>query len=432
MESLKVVLARKSELGRLWRFLNFQVRIWPRCLKLMFKNNSPQVAASLSYHTIFGIVPLAIVILLVFAWVNSVSRLGFSVKDILYKQAFFKVEYPNPDDPDTKFTLAEKVDEIVNNALNKISTGSITIIGVIFVIWAAMQLLITIEQTFNNIWHAERGRNLARRIINFWALLTLGPILAGAGIFASIEYGGEFRTSLFAYIQPLIPYIMTVIFFFCLYYFMPNTKVRFRPALWGAAMAGLAWTIAKWGFEIYVTKVIPNQAIYGIMGLIPLAVFWIYLSWLIVLFGLQLTYTTQNIKSIEDAEVEVSRKYSGHFIANDAAVINIMRFIAEAFAKKQAPVETETICAQFNITPEFTGRILKHLVEQGLLVQTASPSAGYFPATEAENIKLSDISAAVAKASFAQIYKDGTDRLKEVIEKQSQTLGHSSLKEMIS
>ena len=252
----------------------------------------------MSYQTIFGIVPLAIVILMVFTWINSVSNIGFNVKSILYEQAFFNATYPAPNKPGVEIKLADKIDEIVTNALANINKGSITIVSVIFIVWAALALLITIEQAFNNIWHVSEGRNFARRIINYWTLLTLGPLLIGAGIYASTQYGGELKASLLSYVGPVIPYLMTLIAFFCLYYLMPNVKVFTKPALWGAAVAALAWNIAKCGFGLYVTKLIPNQAVYGIMGLIPLAIFWIYLSWLIVLFGLQLTYTTQNIKSL--------------------------------------------------------------------------------------------------------------------------------------
>ena len=137
-------------------------------------------------------------------------------------------------------------------------------------------------------------------------------MLIGAGIYVSTQYGSEIEVSLVSYLKPLIanviPFLLTFIAFFLLYFLMPNVKVSVQPALWGALIAALAWSLAKWGFGLYVVKGIPYWKIYGVMGLIPLAVFWIYVSWLIVLFGLQLTYTTQNIKSIEDAEAEAAGK----------------------------------------------------------------------------------------------------------------------------
>ena len=270
-----------AELGKMWRFINFQLRIWPQCVRLLIKNRATQVAAALSYQTIFGIVPLAIVVLMVFAWINSFSNLGFSIKNLLIEQAFFNVPYPT-ENPDVHITLADKIDEILRNALTNINKGSITIISVVFIIWAALALLITIEQAFNNMWHVSEGRSLARRIINYWTLLTLGPVLIGAGIYASTRYGGELKVSMLSYIGPLVPYLMALIAFFCLYFLMPNVRVSPKAAMWGAAVAAIVWNIAKWGFAVYVTKGILYWKVYGIMGLIPLTVFWIYLSWLIV------------------------------------------------------------------------------------------------------------------------------------------------------
>jgi YihY family inner membrane protein len=430
MENLSAAMAdSKAELGKMWRFINFQLRIWPQCARLLIKNRATQVAAALSYQTIFGIVPLAIVVLMVFAWINSVSNLGFSVKSLLLEQAFFNIPYPT-DNPAVHITLADKIDDILKNALANINTGSITIVGVVFVIWAAIALLITIEAAFNTIWHVPEERSLARRIINYWTMLTLGPMLIGAGIYASTQYGGELNVSMLSRIAPVLTYLTAFIAFFCLYYLMPNVKVKARAAMWGSAVATVAWTIARWGFAVYVTKGIPYWKIYGVMGLIPLAVFWIYLSWLIVLFGLELTYTTQNLKSIEDAEAEAAARQEAGFIANEMTIINVMGYIAHEFAQRRGPVEVQTICREFKIPAEFTNVLLGHLVNKGLLLKTAEPHVGFVLAAEPANIKLSDISVAIAAASLAQPAASREDTLAEISKKQKELLEQYTLEQL--
>jgi membrane protein len=432
MENVKAV-STAQELGRLWRFANFQLRMWPQCARLLIKNRATQVAAALSYQTIFGIVPLAIVILMVFAWVNSFSNLGFSVKNLLLEQAFFNAPYPT-ENPDVNITLADKIDEILKNALTKIDKGSITIVSIVFIVWASLALLITIERAFNNIWHVSEGRSLARRIINYWTLLTLGPVLIGVGIYVSSRFGGELNVSALSYIGPaisyIVPYLLTFIAFFCLYFLMPNVKVSPKAAMWSAALAALVWSIAKWGFGEYVTELIPYQAVYGIMGLIPLAVFWIYLSWLIVLFGLQLTYTMQNLKSIEEAQAEAAMGHETNFIANDITAINIMRHISNAFEQSRTPVETQTLCSELKLSPDFANRLLDHLVDKGLLVKTSEPRVGFVPATDPANIKLSYIADAVAAASLAQSAEDQQDKLAEISKKQKELLRQYTLKQL--
>ena len=84
-----------------------------------------------------------------------------------------------------------------------------------------------------------------------------------------------------------------------------------------------------------------------------MTVVWIYITWLTVLFGLQLTYTTQHLKSLDAAEIAAARKTEEHFIANDLTIINIVREIAEAFQDNQAPVLPEDICGKLDIPAEF-------------------------------------------------------------------------------
>ena len=81
-----------------------------------------------------------------------------------------------------------------------------------------------------------------------------------------------------------------------LYKLMPNTQVRWRPALWGAFVAAGLAEASKWGFGLYVSQALPYLKLYGAIGLVPLFLFWLYLGWLIILFGLELAYTLQAMK----------------------------------------------------------------------------------------------------------------------------------------
>jgi membrane protein len=263
-------------------------------------------------------------------------------------------------------------------------------------------MLITIENSFNAIWGVSRGRNLIQRITYYWAFLTLGPLLFGVAVYVNTRYSiaGHFSQSIFTYIGPVVPFIVAFVGLFALYMLMPNAKVSAKAAVWGAIIAAIAWTVAKWGFGLYMVKLIPYNVIYGILGLIPLSVLWIYITWLIVLFGLQLTFTTQNLKTIEEAEKAAARRHQEYFLATDLQVMNIMKFICTAFEKKNVPVPSELICSQLNIPADFTEKVLNHLVKAKLLLKISEPLAGFAPATVAENVKLSDVYDAVKNASF--------------------------------
>jgi membrane protein len=219
--------------------------------------------------------------------------------------------------------------------------------------------------------------------------------------------------------------------FFLLYLLLPNTKVKFRAAIWGAVIAAIVWTIAKWGFKLYVVKFIPYNQIYGALGLIPLGIFWIYLSWFIVLFGLQLTYTTQHLSSLDAAEIAAAQKQEEYFIANDLTIMNMVGEIASAFKAGDGPVEAETISSKLNMPSEFTEKVLSHLVAKGILARASEPKEGFLPAKSPDDMKLSEIAAAISLASFGQS-ADALAGLRKVVRSQQEMFSQFNVTQLIS
>ena len=181
----KLLSTPTAQLGKAGRFAVFQIKLWSHCARLLKKNRSGQQAAALSYHTIFGIVPLAIVMLLIFQSFPAYSGVGEKVKSFIYEQANFS-DFSSPvsdaKDPEKTIALTERLDEMVGKFFTGTSTGAVTLFSVLIVIWAALALLSTIERAFNNIWRVGRGRSFLHRMINYWAILTLGTLFIGVGI----------------------------------------------------------------------------------------------------------------------------------------------------------------------------------------------------------------------------------------------------------
>ena len=456
-----------TQLGRASRFIVFQIKLWSHCARLLRINRAGQQAAALSYRTIFGIIPLAIVMLLLFRLFPTYSDVGHKVKNLIYDELqLSNIKYSTDsnnslnaagsdvndiillteslsdvnDANDVESSsgntifLTEYLDDIVAQFFKGVHSGSVTLVSLLIVIWAALALLSTIERAFNNIWHVAKGRNFLQRIINYWALLTLGPILLGVGVYITTTNAAftELEKSHSDIVPAILSYLVSVVAFFLLYFVLPNTKVKAKVAIWGAAVAALVWAFAKWGFGVYVTKFIPYSQVYGVLGLIPLSVFWIYVSWLIVLFGLQLTFTTQHLKTLDAAEIAAAKKTEEYFVANDLTAINIVREIAVAFEKNQAPVEAEVLCSKLNIPADFAGKILNHFVNRGIIVRTSEPRAGFMPAKDPANIKLSDISEALAGIGFAQSIAEQSTDLQQIAQSQQNVLAQHSLKQILS
>ncbi|MGE3772481.1 MAG: YihY family inner membrane protein [Gammaproteobacteria bacterium] len=171
-------------------------------------------------------------------------------------------------------------------------------IGIVFLVVTVLSMLATIETTFNVIWGVRRQRPYAVRFLVYWAILTLGPLLMGIGIVATstlvslpllrATVDTELAASRFLTWLPLVA--TTTAFVLC-YKLIPHCPVRLRHALIGGITAGLAFEAAKHLFAIYVTQFPTQQAVYGAFATLPIFLLWVYLSWVIVLVGAQLTHS---------------------------------------------------------------------------------------------------------------------------------------------
>jgi len=256
------------------------------------------------------------------------------------------------------------------------------------------------------------------------------------GIYVTTQYAAirDIETTVLAYrVVPLIlSYLLSLLAFFLLYFVLPSTKVNPAAALWGAAVAALVWSFAKHGFSTYVTQFIPYSKIYGVLGLIPLSVFWIHITWLIALFGLQLTYTTQHLKTLDAAQIDSSKeRKQEYFITNDLTVINIAREIARTFARDEGPLSCEALCNRLRLPLELGDDILEYLVKAKLLVKTSEPQVGFVPARDPEHITLSEITEALAAAALAQPDLNEPEMLGRLVQAQRRFLARHSLRDIL-
>jgi membrane protein len=430
----KILSTPTAEFGKASRFAIFQIKMWSHCARLLRQNRSGQQAAALSYNTIFGLIPLAIVLLFMFQSFSS-EGLAVKAKHIIYDEFNLTNITLPAESPDGKagrpVMLTDYLDHITANYFATLGKGkgSVTAFSLAVVIWASICLLSTIERAFNGIWHVTKGRSFVHRIINYWTLLTLGPLFIAAGIYVSTKYSfiGMIHENILSNLAPaIVSYLIALVTFFLLYFVLPNTKVNVKAAVWGSAIAALVWSIAKWGFTIYVVRFIPYAKLYGVLGLIPLGIFWIYITWLIVLFGLQLTFATQHLDVLDAASM---KKTEEHFIANNLTFINFARQIALAFERGNTPVEAEVICSRLNVSAELGEKILNILTANRIIAKVSDPTRGYIPAKDPDHIRLSEIAAAAEK--YSQSESDMPQSIRKINLAQKEILNQYTLKQIL-
>ncbi|MBF8269320.1 MAG: ribonuclease BN, partial [Gammaproteobacteria bacterium] len=178
-----------------------------------------------------------------------------------------------------------------------LKTSQLTVTGAIILIIIALMLLETIDSALNIIWHVQVPRRPTTRFLVYWSILTLGPLLVGAGIFLttyvlSLAIVSDVKASLGLELQLLswVPFLTSAIAFTLLYILLPNCVVSRRHAIIGGIVAAILFEYTKFGFGVYISSYSTYEAIYGAIAVIPVFLIWIYTSWVIVLLGAHITF----------------------------------------------------------------------------------------------------------------------------------------------
>ncbi len=263
----------KELLRLLWRFL-------ARVMRRFWADHCQTNASALAFTTLLVLVPLAAVVFAALSIFPVFERFAVELEEFVYRN------------------FVPAAGDVIRAYLNEFTdrAGSLTAVGLIFLIISAILLLVTVEETLNKIWRVERGRGLVQRVLAYWAVLTLAPLLIGVSLSLTSELVSaalapthgvltQARRIFFA----ILPFVFEVAAFVLLYLVVPNRTVGFRHALLGGVIAAVLFELTKRGFALFVLNFENYQVIYGALASIPIFLIWIYLSWLVILLGAEVT-----------------------------------------------------------------------------------------------------------------------------------------------
>lgn len=246
-----------------------------------------QVAGSLTYSTVLALVPILTIALAIFTTFPLFNTFRAALESYLAGSL-----------------IPDSISDTILGYLTQFATQakSLSAVGAVLLIVTAVLMMMTVDRTLNDIWRVKTQRPLAQRMIVYWAVVTLGPLLIGVSmtltsylftatsdVVASVPFIG-------AVFYTLVSILFTTSAFTLLYLMVPNRPVDWRDAAWGGLVAAIAFELVKRLFAGFVSQSPSYTMVYGAVAAIPIFLLWIYLCWLITLFGAVLAASLPIVK----------------------------------------------------------------------------------------------------------------------------------------
>ena len=244
-------------------------------MRRFYDDNCMQIASSLTFTSLLSIVPIVTVALTVITAFPVFGEMTTALQ-------VFVLENMMPSSADV---IASYTQQFTKNA------AGLTAIGIVFLFVTSVMLLLTIDRAFNDIWRVKKPRSIVSRVFVYWTLITVGPVLIGASLSLTSWLVGQAVgyardvPGLGVAVLSLVPVLLTSIAFSLLYVAMPNRRIRPRDAIVGGLLAGIVFEVMKRGFAFYVAQFPTYTLVYGAFATVPIFLLWIYVSWLVVIFG---------------------------------------------------------------------------------------------------------------------------------------------------
>jgi len=456
------VLSPGRQLTGLQQFVHF----WILIAQSFIKNRLPVRAASLSYTTLLALVPMMAVAVGITSSLlkdQSEERIGLVVDRVVavlvpadpdeassrtsapVESQESATNAPAPqatvvgEDADTTTpastetdgeqrkpsvgsTLSEteraRVAGYIKGVVTKVSGGAMGLIGTALVVAAAISMLIRIENAFNDVWGVQKGRTLFMRLVLYWTVITLVPLMALVA--TGLAGGPHFKATerLLAGIPllgwllfQLLPVVLLWLTFSTFYILMPNTRVRWQAAAVGGAVAALLWHLNNSLSAYTVSRVATYTKIYGsVVGTVPVLMIGLYFAWMILLFGGQVSYAWQNrVAYFQERLAETVNQRGREFVA-----LRLMTMIAAAFQRGAPAPGLNELAEQLTVPQRLAQQILETLTAANLINEVSGAGRAFVPSRPIESISCHDVLEALRAGQGSDLVEISEDVRREV------------------
>jgi membrane protein len=340
-----------------------------------------QMAAALAFHTLFALMPLAIVSTALFKGIQGIDDFQSLVHQLVQSAGLDEVRIMPADGAAAAGTvsLGTWLEDMIRK-FGTIDLETLGLVGLAAMIYAAVAMMVTIEDCFNTIYRAPQGRSWLRRMPVYWTVLTVGP-LGIALLFVVDSHVGRWIASVEArggLIHVLgVVWSISIITLMLLgtFVLLPNTQVSWRSAIGGAFVSAVLLHIGKVGLAAYINNAFSFSHLYGPLGFVPVLMLWTYAMWICILFGVEVAAIVQRLGGRHEVE-EMERLRPRSALLDASSVLLLMEAIAEGFEAGRA-VPLATLVEETGLPEPVATEILERLAGEGFVHRVATNVAAY-------------------------------------------------------
>ena len=349
-----------------------------------------QMAAALAFHTLFALMPLAIVSTALFKGMQGIDKLQSLVHQVVQSAGLDTVRIMPADG--TAGTETVSLGTWLEDMIGKFGTidlETLGLLGLAAMIYAAVAMMVTIEDCFNTIYRAPQGRSWLRRMPVYWTVLTVGP-LGIALLFVVDSHVGrwiasvEARAGLIHVLGVVWSVGIITLMLLGTFVLLPNTQVSWRSAVGGAFVSAVLLHIGKVGLAAYINNAFSFSHLYGPLGFVPVLMLWTYAMWICILFGVEVAAIVQRLGGRHEID-EVSRLRSRSALLDASSVLLLMEAIAEGFEAGKA-VPLAALVEETGLPEPVATEILEKLAAEGFVHRVATNVAAYTLARPPQDI----------------------------------------------
>ena len=367
-----------------------------RVLTLTFqglrRNKLPVQSAALTFYSLIGIGPLIALGIMISSFVMDQTptnpdnpnqpaenkAVEWIETAIAYAAPQLSIDTDDTDDVGAE--LAPEITEMINNFMDAAQSGKVGIVGSLMLFVIGIKVLSSIEASFNSLWGVDQGRKLGERIVVYWTFISLGAVLGAASLtlvsFSKIEvlfdylpFGEEFKM-VFQLSTPIIVFLIIALLMALFFRFIPNTRVDWKPAFMGATLVVAMLQIYNMLSFLYVQRVVDTRSLYGSVGIIVVLMIGLYVFWLLILFGGQVTYAMQNADYLtnENAWQKTSEQ------TQEIISLAVLILVAKRFQAGDSPSRASELHQQLRVPSHILNSSITRLCELGYLTPVALKS----------------------------------------------------------